>query len=72
MTGRIRRLHDSFGFIRSDGLDFFFHNSDVVGGLDFDQLDEGDLVAFEAVTPQPEKGPRAQQVAWQEGKRADG
>jgi cold shock CspA family protein len=65
VTGRIRRLHDSFGFIRSDGLDFFFHSSDVVGAMDFEQLVEEDGVSFEPVTPQPEKGPRAAQVTWQ-------
>lgn len=74
MTGRIKDLRERFGFIRDDetGLDFFVHCSDVVGPLEWPQLVVGDAVQFEAVDPTPARGRRAQQVAWQEGKRADG
>jgi len=70
MRGRIKALHSTFGFIRSDELaaEFFFHADDVVGAIEFEQLTEGDGVSFEPAEPQPAKGPRAQQVAWQEGK----
>lgn len=61
MTGRIRTLHSTFGFITPDaGQDLFFHDSDLVD--DFD-LREGDRVTFDVVDPQPEKGPRAAHVA---------
>ena len=48
----------SFGFIKiDDGRQFFFHRSDLVDGLDFDQLSEGQTLEFEEA--QSPKGPRA-------------
>ena len=74
MTGRIRALFASYGFVRDDDtdLDFFVHQDDVVGAVDFEHLAVGDAVTFEAVEPTPPKGRRAREVAWKEGKRADG
>ncbi len=49
--GTIRTIREDrgFGFIRPDGErdDIFFH-ADVVEGAPFDQLREGERVAFEA------------------------
>jgi len=61
MTGRVKSRFDAFGFIRADdGTDLFFHNADVVGGID---VETGDRVVFDIVAPQPAKGPRAALVA---------
>lgn len=59
--GTIKRLTDrGFGFIDTgDGNDMFFHMSSVEG-TEFDQLQEGQRVSFEA--GQGPKGPRAEKV----------
>lgn len=62
MTGTIKALHPTFGFITADGKDWFFHDDDLVG-LDI-ELIVGDEVNFEPVLPEPAKGPRAREVAW--------
>ncbi len=61
MTGIVRRVFRSgYGFIRAeDHTDFFFHVNDVE---DFLTLAQDDRVVFEALVPQPERGPRAVQV----------
>jgi cold shock CspA family protein len=66
VRGRVKALFPSFGFINDDAtaLDFFFHRDDVVGAIDFEQLQVGDSVTYEAVDPVPPKGRRAQQVAF--------
>ena len=72
MNGRIKTLRETFGFIYAEGAgDHFFHRGDVseASAYDFDQLEEGDTVSFVPVEPRPEKGPRAQQVAWQEAEQ---
>lgn len=64
MTGTIKHLRQTFGFIKADdGRDFFFHDSDVLGASDI-ELGVGDRVSFEVVDPAPIKGPRARGVAW--------
>lgn len=63
MTGTIKRLtkDKGFGFIHAqDGRDYFFHRSELTGAIRFEQLREGDAVAFEPL--QTDKGPRATQV----------
>jgi cold shock protein len=60
MTGTIKKItrDRGFGFITGDeGQDYFFHQSELQGGLTFAQLKEGQPVVFEA--RQTEKGPRA-------------
>jgi len=62
MTGTIARLTDKgFGFIAIEGeqKDLFFHSSALVD-VSFDELREGDAVAFE--TEDSDKGPRAVNV----------
>jgi len=49
MNGTIKRLTDKgFGFITGEGLekDLFFHKNSLVG-VTFEELREGDAVAFE-------------------------
>lgn len=61
MSGTIKRITDKgFGFIAgSDGSEYFFHQSAVVG-VRFDDLREGQRVSF---TPgQGPKGPRAEGI----------
>lgn len=62
MTGVVKCVFRSgYGFIRGeDRRDFFFHEDDVE---DFLTLAVDDRVVFEAVEPEPERGPRAVQVA---------
>ena len=60
MTGTIKKLTRDrfFGFIRAeDGLDYFFHQSELQGGLVFIDIEEGQRVAFDP--QQGPKGPRA-------------
>jgi CspA family cold shock protein len=60
MNGAIKTITQNrgFGFIRADdGTEYFFHRSELRGGLEFEQLREGQRVRFEA--QQGEKGPRA-------------
>ena len=61
MTGVVKRVFISGdGFIRADDrTDFFFDRDDVE---DFLTLIEGDVVLFEPMVPQPERGPRALQI----------
>lgn len=64
MTGKIKKVtvDRGFGFITGeDGVDYFFHQSELRGGLVFAQLQEGERVSFEA--RQGEKGPRASDVS---------
>lgn len=64
MNGTIKRLSADrgFGFIQGeDGKDYFFHQSDLRGGLSFAQLKEGQRVAFEP--RQAERGPRAAEIS---------
>ncbi len=45
--GTITKLRDgSYGFIKSEEKDFFFHRSDTEG-VEFDSLSEGQEVEFE-------------------------
>jgi CspA family cold shock protein len=61
MKGTIKRLTDKgFGFIAaSDGTEYFFHRSACTGAR-FEDLREGQAVAFER--GQGPKGPRAENV----------
>ena len=62
MEGIIKRLNEKgFGFITPEGedKDVFFHRNDLVD-VDFDELNEGDKVAFEK--EDSEKGPKAVNV----------
>lgn len=49
MNGVVKKKTDKgFGFITADGMDkdLFFHSTSLVG-VTFDELNEGDKVAFE-------------------------
>ena len=61
-TGSIKKLLNGFGFISREGSDdLFFHSEDLVEGLSFDSLNEGDAVQFkEGSGP---KGPKATEVS---------
>jgi len=63
MKGTIKKLtrDRAYGFIRGeDGSEYFFHQSELRGGLVFEDVREGEAVAFE---PQPAaKGPRAKEI----------
>jgi CspA family cold shock protein len=60
--GTIKRLTDrGFGFIETGGSnDMFFHMSSIEGGVEWDDLREGQKVTFEI--GESEKGPRAEHV----------
>lgn len=63
MTGTIKRLarDRGFGFIQGEnGQDYFFHQSELRGGLTFTELKEGQRVTFEP--REAEKGPRAADI----------
>jgi len=57
-----RVMEKGFGFIAIEGRekDLFFHMNEIVDGLDFDSLKEGDAVEFEIVDG--EKGENAVNV----------
>jgi cold shock protein len=60
MTGTIKKLTRDrfFGFIRAeDGIDYFFHQSELHDGLVFMDIDVGQRVVFDP--EQGSKGPRA-------------
>jgi cold shock protein len=60
VNGIIKKLtrDRAFGFIRGeDGVEYFFHQSELRGGLVFEDVREGEAVRFEA--KQADKGPRA-------------
>ena len=61
-TGSIKKLLNGFGFIsREGGDDLFFHSEDLVEGLSFNSLNEGDAVQYkEGSGP---KGPKATEVS---------
>lgn len=62
MTGWVRSRFETFGFIKAadTGRSYYFHNSDVVGGVD---VEKSDRVVFDVFAPEPAKGPRATNVA---------
>ncbi len=63
MRGTIKKLtrDHNYGFIRAeDGVDYFFHASELHGGIVFDDIDEGEHVVFEP--QQGPKGPRATDI----------
>jgi CspA family cold shock protein len=63
MNGTIKKITKDrgFGFITAEnGVEYFFHQSELRGGLTFDELREGQRVSFE--TAQSDKGPRAAEV----------
>jgi cold shock CspA family protein len=65
MTGTIKALRQTFGFIAAeDGRDFFFNLNDLTDAFD---VKVGDAVSFEAEVPQPEKGPRARGISFVAG-----
>jgi CspA family cold shock protein len=60
MKGVIKKLtrDRSFGFIRAeDGVDYFFHESELKGGIVFEDIHEGEAVEFQPT--ETGKGPRA-------------
>jgi cold shock CspA family protein len=60
MNGTIKKLTPdrAFGFIRGeDGVEYFFHASELHGGLVFEDIRVGEAVKFEG--QQAAKGPRA-------------
>ncbi len=63
MNGMIKKItrDRGYGFIRAeDGVDYFFHRSELRGGLTVDELQEGRRVVFDAI--QGDKGPRAADI----------
>ena len=64
LTGTVKKLvaEKRYGFIRSsEGVEDFFHQSGLeMTTVRFDELQEGDRVAFRAIAG--EKGPRAIEV----------
>lgn len=63
-TGTIKRLTDrGFGFIAVEGndKDLFFHSNELVEGLKFEDLKEGDKLQFEVTAS--EKGDNATKVS---------
>jgi cold shock protein len=63
MKGVIKKLtrDRAFGFIRAeDGVDYFFHQTELRGGLVFEDIKEGEAVTFD--TQVGEKGPRAVEI----------
>ena len=63
MKGIIKKLTPdrAYGFIRAeDGVDYFFHESELRGELNFEELKEGQAVIFEPL--QADKGPRATEI----------
>ena len=64
MQGKVKRVTDrGFGFLEVAGYDkdIFFHASALVGGLQFNDLREGDMVTCEVVDG--DKGLMATNVA---------
>lgn len=68
MRGTILKLHSqkSYGFIRVNDIEFFFHRDDFIGGFQdlINLINNGQSpieVEFEAVENHP-KGPRARNV----------
>lgn len=60
MQGVIKKLTRDrfFGFIRAeDGVEYFFHQSELRDGMAFVDIEEGQAVQFDA--QQGPKGPRA-------------
>ena len=65
MTGTIKALRDTFGFIKgSDGKDYFFHggSTDRASGLQIRDLAVNDTVVFDVEDGRDGKGPRATEV----------
>ena len=63
MKGSIKKLTKdrAYGFIRGeDGSEYFFHTSELRGGLVFEDIREGEAVVFEP--RQGDKGPRATEI----------
>lgn len=61
MIGKIARViaDKGFGFIHSNGTDYFFHKSEC--SLDFHKIYGGEEVTFEVDNGNP-KGPRAKNI----------
>ena len=67
MLGTIKKVtrDRAYGFIRAeDGIDYFFHQSELHGGLVFEDIHEGEAVRFEP--KHAERGPRAVEI-WPAG-----
>lgn len=63
VTGTIKKLNfeKRYGFIRGeDGIEYFFHRSEVAPGISFESLEEGERMFFEPT--ESTKGPRAEGV----------
>ncbi|MEK7672852.1 MAG: cold shock domain-containing protein [Patescibacteria group bacterium] len=63
MKGIIKRINEKgFGFITPEegGKDVFFHNSDLLNGVNIKDLSEGQTVSFDM--GDSEKGPKATNV----------
>lgn len=64
-NGTIKTITDrGFGFIQPETgrEDVFFHRSALAGGADFDRLQQGDHVTFDAENDPRGKGMRASNV----------
>ena len=65
MLGKIKMINSErfFGFVKGeDGVDYFYHQTDLPNPDSFHDLYERDVVHFEPVTPAPSRGPRAGEV----------
>lgn len=59
---KVIKADKGFGFIKAeDGQEYFFHVTGLVDGVYFDDLKEGDNVAFDV--EDSDRGPKAVNVA---------
>lgn len=61
LTGTIKKItQKGYGFIRSGNDDYFFHMDSLGAGIEFESLQPGQAVTFEAADGK--KGPRAESI----------
>jgi cold shock CspA family protein len=61
MSGKIKKLFDTYGFIKDDtGADYFFHIADLEDGVRFNHLKIGQRMDYEIL--ETERGKRAVKV----------
>lgn len=63
MIGEIANVENGFFFIRGeDGRQYFGHRSDLDRVEWIHRVQKGDTVSFDVVSPEPERGPRAESI----------
>ena len=45
--GTIKMLKNGFGFLKTEEGDVFFHANNLVDGVEYDSLNEGDTLSFD-------------------------